>query len=51
VHTIHYAELADISEEPVYENTVIIAGEIPLLQYSHSLIKLHSLFIALHGGM
>jgi len=32
VHTIHYAELADISEEPVYENTVIIAGDTSLIQ-------------------
>jgi hypothetical protein len=37
-HTIHYAELADMSGEPVYENTVIIAGKIPLLQYSQTLI-------------
>ncbi|KAJ9595240.1 hypothetical protein L9F63_013461, partial [Diploptera punctata] len=27
-HTIHYAELADISEEPSYENTIIIPGSI-----------------------
>ena len=26
-HTIHYAELADISEEPSYENTIIIPGK------------------------
>lgn len=26
-HTIHYAELADISEEPSYENTIIISGK------------------------
>jgi hypothetical protein len=37
-HTIHYAELADISEEPFYENTVITTGKIPLLQYSQTLI-------------
>jgi len=51
VHTIHYAELADISEEPVYENTVIIAGEISLLQYSQNPILHHCLFIAVCGGM
>lgn len=50
-HTIHYAELADISEEPVYENTVIIAGKIPLSQYSQTLIQHHSLFIAVCGGI
>jgi hypothetical protein len=32
VHTVHYAELADISEEPSYENTVIIPGKILLPQ-------------------
>lgn len=51
VHTIHYAELADISEEPVYENTVIIAGKIPLLQYSQRLIQHYCVFMAVCDGI
>ncbi|XP_021928155.1 E3 ubiquitin-protein ligase CBL-B-B isoform X2 [Zootermopsis nevadensis] len=31
-HTIHYAELADISEEPSYENTIIISGGTSLIK-------------------
>jgi hypothetical protein len=38
-HTIHYAELADISEEPSYENTIITPGKLSYLQYVVCKIK------------
>ncbi|KDR15119.1 E3 ubiquitin-protein ligase CBL-B, partial [Zootermopsis nevadensis] len=39
-HTIHYAELADISEEPSYENTIIIsASEAQKQHYQRSSVS------------
>ncbi|GLH12315.1 Uncharacterized protein GBIM_17050 [Gryllus bimaculatus] len=35
-HSIHYAELADISEEPSYENTVIIPGNPAVVKHIYN---------------
>ncbi|CAG2068627.1 unnamed protein product, partial [Timema podura] len=35
-NTIHYAELADITEEPSYENTVIVHGNPQTMKSPHS---------------